>query len=134
MAEKKYKRTWRPASKGSEGPKKSMPRKKMDKTGARSYWDSAVKASRGSQKKAAQKSMASRTKKVMGKSAADMAKDRKRQVVAKKAGPTKRRVAGEPPNRSMSVKARSVRAGRVRDRKVGQMNDNIKKMQRRRPY
>jgi len=85
-------------------------------------------------KKAGQKSMASRTKKVTGKSAADMAKDRKRQVVAKKAGPTKRRVAGEPPNRSMSVKARSVRAGRVRDRKVGQMNSNIKKMQGPRPY
>ena len=91
-------------------------------------------ADKKQKKKAAQKSMASRTKKVMGKSAADVAKDRKRQVIAKKAGPTKRRVAGEPPNRSMASTARSIRAGRVRNRQVGQMNRNIKNMQRRRPY
>jgi hypothetical protein len=108
MAEKKYKRTWRPASKGSEGPKKSMPNRKAP----------VSKPSMGSKRR----------------TPADVAKDRKRQVVAKKAGPTKRRVAGEPPNRSMASKARSVRAGRVRDSKVGRMNSNIKKMQGPRPY
>lgn len=144
MAEKKYKRTWRPASKGSEGPKKSMPNRKTPVSALRKKYGLSApgrKSAADRLKKAGQKSMESRTKAPtkppMGskrRTPADVAKDRKRQVVAKKAGPTKRRVAGEPPNRSMASKARSVRAGRVRDSKVGRMNSNIKKMQGPRPY
>ena len=106
-----------------------MAERKMSKSAARSYWDSAVKSSRGSMKRDPSKPPMGQKR----KSASQVAKERKQRVIAKKAGPTKRRVAGEPPNRSMASKARSVRAGRVRDRKVGQMNSNIKKMQTKRP-
>ena len=129
MAEKKYKRTWRPASKGSEGPKKSMPRKKMDKTGARSYWDSAVKASRGSQKKAAQKSMASRTKKVTGSNTSTRSPKPRPRTKDGTYG-----LKGEAPGQRRTVARRKV-VQRMRDRKnATALNSNIKKQQQPRPY
>jgi|DEB0MinimDraft_10_1074344.scaffolds.fasta_scaffold87663_3 hypothetical protein len=73
----------------------------------------------GPKKKAAQKSMASRTKKVMGANDGQKPKTSrgsKKSLISKRQalmaerinrGPNKRRVVGEPPNRSMTNRAKN---------------------------